>query len=91
MSFSCQWFEVSDADEARFTETYCGVPVRVELAKMETWLWANPARRKKNIRRFIVNWLGKCHKDLLAAEVGALVKEDMRRRQAMVGEFRGRR
>ncbi len=31
--------------------------LRQELNKMYVWLLADPRRRKKNYRRFIVNWL----------------------------------
>ena len=29
-----------------------------ELKKMDVWLYANPNKRYRNYRRFIVNWLG---------------------------------
>ena len=34
-----------------------GVDVRQELLSMESWLDANPTRRKKDMKRFIDNWL----------------------------------
>tara|TARA_Y100000004_G_scaffold12121_1_gene13095 strand:+ start:1119 stop:1508 length:390 start_codon:yes stop_codon:yes gene_type:complete len=34
-----------------------GVNVRQELLSMESWLDANPNRRKKDMKRFIDNWL----------------------------------
>ena len=30
-----------------------------ELIKIESWYLANPRKRKKNIHRFIVNWMNK--------------------------------
>lgn len=56
-----------------------GVDVEGELRKMEVWLEANPERRKKNMKRFIVNWLAKTHGRLLEKEVEVMVKEDIRR------------
>lgn len=37
---------------------YHGINVKVQLAKMDAWLLANPNRQKT--RRFVVNWLNKC-------------------------------
>ena len=49
------------AIDFEFTEhllmTYGEKTVREELNKMYVWLLADPRRRKKNYRRFIVNWL----------------------------------
>jgi hypothetical protein len=38
---------------------YKGIDVDAELLKMEAWLDANPKRRKKNEKRFVVNWLNR--------------------------------
>ncbi|EHO40386.1 hypothetical protein Calab_1512 [Caldithrix abyssi DSM 13497] len=38
-------------------KTYGEKELRQELNKMYVWLLADPRRRKKNYRRFIVNWL----------------------------------
>lgn len=58
---------------------YPGVDIEGELRKMEVWLEANPLRRKKNMKRFIVNWLAKTHGRLLEKEVEVMVREDIRR------------
>lgn len=60
-------------------QAYPGVNVRQELVKMQVWLDANPLRVKKNVRRFIVNWLSRAHSRLLEKEVEVMVKEDIRR------------
>lgn len=77
--YECQYFSVTDDDILFFTHTYPGVRIEVELQKMQAWLWANPERRKKNMRRFITNWLAKTHGRLLEKEVEVLVREDIRR------------
>ena len=56
-----------------------GVDIEGEMRKMEVWLEANPARRKKNMDRFIVNWLSKTHSRLLEKELEVMLKEDIRR------------
>lgn len=38
-------------------KTYGEKELRQELNKMYVWLLADPRRRKKNYRRFIVNWM----------------------------------
>lgn len=40
-------------------ETYPELDVGLELKRMRVWLDANPRRRYKNYKRFIVNWLNK--------------------------------
>jgi hypothetical protein len=42
-------------------EDLCTVDVFLELAKMESWLDANPAKRKtkKGIKRFVNSWLSR--------------------------------
>ena len=84
VSFACAFFNVSDAELDLFEQTYPGVPVEVELQKMNVWMWANPARRKKNTKRFICNWLSKTHGQLLAAQVSATTRELVRREQQRV-------
>jgi hypothetical protein len=77
--FECEYFRVSWEDFDKYNAAFAGVDVKGELKKMQVWLEANPARRKKNLKRFIVNWLAKTHGRLLEKEVEVLVKEDIRR------------
>ena len=50
---------------------YAPLNVRQEIAKAENWLEANPRRRKKNLHRFIVNWLNKAHAQVAVAQANA--------------------
>lgn len=88
MSFACEYFNVSDAELNLFEETYPGVPVEVELQKAAVWLWANPNRPKKQMRRFITNWLAKTHGRLLEAQTRELVRREQMRVDANVGRLR---
>jgi hypothetical protein len=90
MSFACEFFSVSDDDLRLYENAYPGVPIEVELQKMKVWLWANPHRRKKQIRRFICNWLAKCHGRLLEAQVSAETREYVRTEQRRVDANVGR-
>jgi len=36
---------------------YSACHLKSELIKMREWLLANPDKKKKNYRRFIINWL----------------------------------
>jgi len=77
--FECEYFKVSWEEYDKYNAAYSGVHVLGELKKMQVWLEANPARRKKNVKRFIVNWLAKTHGRLLEKEVEVMLKEDIRR------------
>lgn len=54
-------WEPEDTDIIQWQKTYQAVDVYQELAKMESWLDANPTRRKtkSGIKRFINLWLTK--------------------------------
>jgi hypothetical protein len=90
LSYICEWFGISEHDNERYQQAYPSLNLQDEFRRMEAWLEANPARRKKNVRRFIVNWLGKSQR---AIELQWHRDEFKRReaaRQAAVGTFRGR-
>jgi len=55
-----EW-QADDADIIQWQKTYPAVDVFAELAKMESWLDANPAKRKtsKGIKRFVNAWLSR--------------------------------
>jgi len=38
-------------------KAYHGIDVKAEIKRMKLWLISNPNRRKKNLKRFVVNWL----------------------------------
>jgi hypothetical protein len=50
---------VTEADIEKWMLAYPACDVRTELLKSAEWLKANPDKKKKNYRRFIVNWLGR--------------------------------
>jgi hypothetical protein len=54
-------WEPEDADIIQWQKTYPAVDVFAELAKMESWLDANPSKRKtsKGIKRFVNSWLSR--------------------------------
>ena len=54
-------WEPDDADIIQWSKTYPAVDVFGELAKMESWLDANPTKRKteKGIKRFVNSWLSR--------------------------------
>ena len=55
-----EW-QAEDADIIQWQKTYPAVDVFLELAKMESWLDANPTKRKtsKGIKRFVNSWLSR--------------------------------
>lgn len=50
---------ITEADELRWQDAYPAVPIPPEISKAAAWLAANPANRKKNYERFLVNWFGR--------------------------------
>jgi hypothetical protein len=54
-------WEPEDADVIQWQKTYPAVDLFAELAKMESWLDANPSKRKtsKGIKRFVNSWLSR--------------------------------
>lgn len=77
--FEGQFFFISAELIRRYTEAFPGVSIVTELKKMECWLEANPDKRKRQYRRFVVNWLSRAHSNLLGRELEFMLKEDMRR------------
>lgn len=49
---------ITEADIEAWAAAYPACDVRTEILKSAEWLKANPDKKKKNYRRFIVNWLG---------------------------------
>jgi DNA-binding transcriptional MocR family regulator len=59
---------ISPDDLSRWQSAYPALDVEGEIGKAAEWLIANPHRRRKDIRRFLVNWLSRGQK--WAAERG---------------------
>ena len=47
---------IGEEDELRWQEAFPAVPVPPAIAQAAAWLKANPANRKSNYERFLVNW-----------------------------------
>lgn len=54
-----KWLNITVEDKSGWKAAYPACDIELELYKMREWLLANPERKKKNYRRFIVNWLSK--------------------------------
>lgn len=54
---SRKWENIKIEDKSGWLAAYPACDIELELYKMREWLLANPDKRKKNYRRFIVNWL----------------------------------
>ncbi len=53
-------FNITDELIKYYSDLYPGVDILSELKKMNDWLTNYPNRRKKQIKRFISNWLSHC-------------------------------
>lgn len=47
---------ITEDDELRWQEAYPAVPIPPAISQAAAWLKANPANRKSNYERFLVNW-----------------------------------
>lgn len=47
---------ITEDDELRWQDAYPAVPIPPAIAQAAAWLKANPANRKSNNERFLVNW-----------------------------------
>lgn len=54
-------WEASDEDIIQWEKTYPAIDVFLELGKMESWLDANPKKRKTKtgVKRFVNSWLSR--------------------------------
>jgi hypothetical protein len=50
---------ISDEQVVKWGDAYPALVIDTELNKASAWLQANPAKRKQNYHRFLVNWLGR--------------------------------
>lgn len=50
---------ISEEDELRWQKAYPAVIVPTEITRAAAWVSANPANKKSNYERFIVNWLSR--------------------------------
>ncbi len=73
---------VTDEEIRRWNQIYGQIDVTREMYKMDEWLAANPARSKKNYKRFIVNWLAKAQRDAEAIETREIIKHEIQRQIA---------
>lgn len=54
------WVGISDADRQAWAVAYPACDIGRQLAAMEQWLLANPAKAKKSAwRRFVTTWMGR--------------------------------
>jgi len=67
----CTYFRVAEWQLLEWEQAYHPLNVAGELAKMKLWLDANPRKRKKNYQRFVINWLGRVHAQILVQQVNA--------------------
>lgn len=47
---------ITEEDELRWQEAYPAVPIPPAISQAAAWLKANPANKKSNYERFLVNW-----------------------------------
>lgn len=50
---------IGQQDMERWQKAYPAIPVPLCIRQAEVWVDANPANRKSNYRRFLINWLSR--------------------------------
>ena len=83
--YSGLFFSVTEDELNEYESIFPGVNVPQELRRMDSWCRANPRRLKRNWNRFILNWLGKTHRDLLAVQTREAVRVYRSRQESRVG------
>lgn len=53
------YFRVHELQAEEWERVFPSVNVQGELLRMKEWLDANPRRRKKNYKRFVIGWLSR--------------------------------
>lgn len=59
IEFTNKWENITEEHRATWKVAYPALNLDQELAKMQSWISANPKNRKSNWERFIMNWLSK--------------------------------
>jgi hypothetical protein len=72
---------VTNETHALLTENYPELDLHGEYREYDSWLWANPRRHPKNIRRGLVNWLQKSKR----AALREVSRQDLVARELRVG------
>jgi len=54
-----EWENITEEDKKRWKEAYPACDVELELKRAAEYILANPKKKKKNYRRYIVNWLSR--------------------------------
>lgn len=57
--FKTEYLSVEEKDNEELKKSFPMLDVVIEYQKASSWLMSNPANRKKNIKRFLFNWLNK--------------------------------
>jgi hypothetical protein len=72
----------TEEDIRRWQKVYSSIRVDSEIWKMCEWVMANPAKSKKNWKRFIINWLAKAQREAEAIETREVVRHELSRATA---------
>lgn len=54
-----KWENIKPEDIKIWTEAYPACDMKIEFAKMTSWLLSNPSKKKSNYKKFINNWLSR--------------------------------
>lgn len=84
-----QLWSLLSLNEERWRYTYPGLEIQREVLRMGEWLEANPRRKPRNFKRFMVNWLAKNQAALERVELREEIQREQRHVDAMVGKWSG--
>lgn len=78
------WTGITEQDMADWKEAYPACDIKRQLAAAHCWCKANPAKRKKNWQRFIVNWLTR--KQESGGDIPSNRPQELTRRKSFIRE-----
>lgn len=71
-----EFIGISEKDMTKWAEAYPACDIGLEIKRAAQWLISNPAKRKKNYRRYITNWLSRTQERGGTRRGGAAVNQD---------------
>lgn len=77
-------WQLSEYFGERWEAVYQGLDVQGEIGKMAEWLEANPRRRPRNYKRFMVRWLNRAHGQVERSIAAEFARHEIRRQNAVI-------
>ena len=57
LAFSGRWLDVTESTFRYLAQAFPEIHLPSTFREADAWCWANPRRRPRNVRRFLVAWV----------------------------------